>query len=63
VAEDRRKDIAVAERGRARGLEVTALSQFSQRHSHPGALVLRFAGCTPAGLRRGVEILATVLGA
>ena len=57
------KDIAVAERARARGLEVTALSQFSQRHSHPGALSLGFAGCTPAELRRGVDVLATVLGA
>lgn len=57
------KDTAVAERARARGLEVTALSQFSQRHSHPGALALGFAGCTPAELRRGVDVLATVLGA
>jgi len=57
------KDIAVAERARARGLEVTALSQFSQRHSHPGALSLGFAGCTPAELRRGVDVLATVFGA
>jgi GntR family transcriptional regulator/MocR family aminotransferase len=56
------KDIAVAERARARGLEVTALSQFSQRHPQRGALVLGFAGCTPAELRRGVEVLATVLG-
>ena len=57
------KDIAVAERARARGLEIMALSQFSQRHSQPGALVLGFAACTPAELRRGVDILASVLGA
>ena len=57
------KDIVVAERARARGLEVTALSQYSQRHSQPGALVLGFAGCAPAELRRGVNVLATVLGA
>lgn len=58
-----KKDIAVAERARARGLELTALSQYSQRHSQPGALVLGFAACTPAELRCGVEVLATVLGA
>ena len=57
------KDIAVVERARARGLEVMALSQYSQRHPQPGALVLGFACCTPAELRRGVEVLATVLGA
>ena len=56
------RDIVVAERARARGLEVTALSKFSQRHSHPRALVLGFAGCTPAELRSGVDVLATVLG-
>jgi GntR family transcriptional regulator/MocR family aminotransferase len=57
------KDIAVAERARARGLEVMALSQFSQRNSQRGALVLGFAGCTPAELRRGVDVLAMVLDA
>jgi GntR family transcriptional regulator/MocR family aminotransferase len=57
------KDIAVAERARARGLEVKALSQYSQRSSQRGALVLGFAGCTPAELRRGVDVLAMVLDA
>lgn len=51
----REKDIAVAERARARGLEVMALSQFSQRYAQRGALDPGFAGCTPAELRRGVE--------
>ena len=57
------KDIAVAERARTRGLEITALSEFTQCHSQPSALILGFAGCTPAELRRGVDVLATVLGA
>jgi GntR family transcriptional regulator/MocR family aminotransferase len=57
------KDIAVAERARARGLEVMALSRYSQRNSQRGALVLGFAGCTPAELRRGVDVLAMVLDA
>jgi len=41
------KRIAAAERSRARGMEVTALSQFSQRQSQSEGLVLGL----PAALR------------
>ncbi|MEO8368951.1 MAG: PLP-dependent aminotransferase family protein [Candidatus Solibacter sp.] len=51
-------DSQVAARARSLGLEVAALSDFTQRHAHPGALVLGFAGCSTAELKRGVEVLA-----
>jgi len=54
-------DIAVAERARALGLELAALSEFTIRHSQPPALVLGFAGCSVNELRRGVTVLATAL--
>jgi GntR family transcriptional regulator/MocR family aminotransferase len=49
-------DSAVARRARALGLELTALSKFTLRHSHPPALILGFAGCNPSELRRGVGL-------
>lgn len=55
------KDAAVAEKACSRGLEVVALSQFTLRHSQPGALILGFAGFNPPELRRGVDVLANVL--
>ncbi len=55
------KDLEVAERARAHGLELAALSQFALRHLPPPGLVLGFAGCAPAELRRGVDVLASVL--
>ena len=55
------KDMAVAARARSQGLELAALSQFTLRHSQRPALIIGFAGCTPAELRRGVDILANVL--
>jgi GntR family transcriptional regulator / MocR family aminotransferase len=57
------KDIAVAARARSQGLELAALSQFTLRHSQRPALIFGFAGCTPAELRRGIDVLANVLGA
>jgi len=55
------KDSGLAGRARALGLEVTALSNFTLRHGHPGALILGFAGCPAAELERGVEVLASAL--
>jgi GntR family transcriptional regulator/MocR family aminotransferase len=43
------------------GLEVEALSMFTTKYAQPPALILGFAGCNPAELRRGVAILATAL--
>jgi GntR family transcriptional regulator/MocR family aminotransferase len=43
------------------GLEVTPLSTFTMKHEQPPALMLGFAGCSPAELRRGVSVLATAL--
>jgi GntR family transcriptional regulator/MocR family aminotransferase len=55
------KDRIVADRARSQGLEIVALSQFAVRHVPPAGLVLGFAGSEPAELRRGVEVLSTVL--
>lgn len=54
-------DQAVAGRARAQGLEIAALSQFAIRTYKPGGLILGFAACTPGELRRGVDVLASVL--
>ena len=54
-------DTEVAGRARALGLEVAALSDFTLRHSHPSALILGFAGCSSAELKRGVEVLESAL--
>lgn len=53
-------DIEIAERARSLGLDLTALSQFTIRYPQQPALILGFAGCTPAELRRGVSVLASV---
>ena len=55
------KDTDLAERARSLGLEVAALSDFTILHSHPGALILGFAGCPAAELKRGVEVLGGAL--
>lgn len=57
----RQNDKELAERARSLGLEVTALSDFTMRHSRPGALILGFAGCPLAELKRGVSVLARAL--
>jgi transcriptional regulator with GAF, ATPase, and Fis domain len=54
-------DREVAERARARGLELAAISEFTIRHARASGLVLGFAGCPAAELRRGVDVLANVL--
>ena len=54
-------DKELAERARLLGLEVIALSEFTIRHSHPNALILGFAGCAEAEIRRGVAILSSAL--
>ena len=54
-------DTEVASRARLLGLEVAALSDFTLRHSHPSALILGFAGCSTAELKRGVEVLEGAL--
>jgi len=53
-------DLVVAQRARTRGLELAALSRFAVRYPQPSGLVLGFAGCAPAELRRGVDVLASV---
>lgn len=55
------KDSRVAERARGAGLEVAALSQFTRRNFQPGGLVLGFGGSPPSELRRGVDVLASIL--
>jgi len=55
------KDRSVAERARSQGLELAALSEFRLTHAREDALILGFAGCTGAELRRGVDVLAHVM--
>lgn len=55
------KDSRVADRARAAGLEVMALSQFTQRNIQPAGLVLGFGGSSPNELRRGIDVLASIL--
>ncbi|MBB5330324.1 PLP-dependent aminotransferase family protein [Tunturiibacter gelidoferens] len=43
------------------GLEVTPLSMFTIKYEHPPALMLGFAACSPAELRRGVSVLGVAL--
>ena len=43
------------------GLEVEPLSIFTTKNKQPPALMLGFASCKPAELRRGVSILAIAL--
>jgi GntR family transcriptional regulator/MocR family aminotransferase len=43
------------------GLEVEPLSVFTTKYQQPPALMLGFASCNPAELRRGVSVLATAL--
>ena len=54
----RSTDNEIAQRGWSLGLDLTALSEFIMRHSHPTALILGFAGCNAGELRRGVNVLA-----
>jgi GntR family transcriptional regulator/MocR family aminotransferase len=56
---NRTPDRVAAQRARQLGLEITALSAFTVRHSQKPGLILGFAGCSPSELRRGVSVLAT----
>jgi GntR family transcriptional regulator/MocR family aminotransferase len=56
-----KSDRDAAQQARKHGLEVEPLSAFTTKYQQPPALMLGFAGCTPAELRRGVGILATAL--
>ena len=54
-------DQDAAKQARKLGLEVEPLSMFTMKYQQPPALILGFAGCNPAELRRGVSILVTAL--
>lgn len=54
-------DAMVARRARAAGLEVAALSQFTRRNTQPPGLLLGFGASPPSELRRGVDVLASIL--
>ena len=56
-----KSDHDAAQQARKFGLEVEPLSMFTTKYEQPPALMLGFAGCNPAELRRGVSILATAL--
>jgi GntR family transcriptional regulator/MocR family aminotransferase len=56
-----KSDHDAAQQARKHGLEVEPLSVFTTKYEQPPALMLGFASCTPAELRRGVSILATAL--
>ena len=56
-----KSDHDAAQQARKLGLEVTPLSMFTTKYEQPPALMLGFASCTPAELRRGVSVLATAL--
>jgi GntR family transcriptional regulator/MocR family aminotransferase len=56
-----KSDIEAALQARKLGLEIQPLSTFIVKYERPPALMLGFAGCDPAELRRGVSVLATAL--
>ncbi|QHS53152.1 PLP-dependent aminotransferase family protein [Edaphobacter sp. 12200R-103] len=56
-----KSDHDAAQQARKFGLEVEPLSLFTTKYNRPPALMLGFAGCTSAELRRGVSLLATAL--
>ncbi len=56
-----KSDHDAAQQAQKLGLEVIPLSTFTMKHQQPPALMLGFASCTPAELRRGVSVLATAL--
>jgi GntR family transcriptional regulator/MocR family aminotransferase len=56
-----KSDHEAAQQAQRFGLEVTPLSTFTTKYKQPPALMLGFAGCNPAELRRGVSVLATAL--
>ena len=56
-----KSDHDAAQKAQKLGLEVIPLSSFTMKYEQPPALMLGFAGCNPAELRRGVSVLATAL--
>jgi GntR family transcriptional regulator/MocR family aminotransferase len=54
-------DKEASDAARAMGIETMALSLFTTRYWQPPALILGFAGCNPAELRRGISVLAKAL--
>jgi GntR family transcriptional regulator/MocR family aminotransferase len=56
-----KSDHDAAQQARRFGLEVEPLSAFTTKYEQPSALMLGFASCTPAELRRGVSVLAMAL--
>lgn len=56
-----KSDREAAQHAQTLGLEVVPLSSFTTKYEQPPALMLGFAGCSPAELRRGVSVLATAL--
>jgi GntR family transcriptional regulator/MocR family aminotransferase len=56
-----KSDHDAAQQAEKLGLEVIPLSTFTMKHEQPPALMLGFASCNPAELRRGVSVLATAL--
>jgi GntR family transcriptional regulator/MocR family aminotransferase len=56
-----KSDRDATQQAQKHGLEVTPLSTFTMKYKQPSALMLGFASCNPAELRRGVTVLATAL--
>ena len=56
-----KSDYDAAQQAQKLGLEVIPLSTFTSKNHQPPALMLGFASCSPAELRRGVSVLATAL--
>jgi GntR family transcriptional regulator / MocR family aminotransferase len=56
-----KSDHDAAQQAQKLGLEVTPLSMFTTKYEQPPALMLGFASCNPAELRRGISVLATAL--
>jgi GntR family transcriptional regulator/MocR family aminotransferase len=56
-----KSDRDAAQQAQNLGLEVIPLSTFTMKYQQPPALMLGFASCSPAELRRGVSVLAGAL--
>jgi len=56
-----KSDQDAAQKAQKLGLEVDSLSTFTMKYKQPPALMLGFASCNPAELRRGVSVLASAL--
>jgi GntR family transcriptional regulator/MocR family aminotransferase len=56
-----KSDHDAAQQAQKFGLELTPLSMFTAKYKQPPALMLGFASCNAAELRRGVSVLVTAL--